>query len=200
MSAVEGVVFDLGGVVIDWNPRHLYRKVFAEEASMERFLAEVCTGAWNGQQDAGRTLAEATAERVAAFPAFEAEIRAYYGRWREMVAGRVPGTADVMRRLHGAGYKLYALSNWSAETFPLVEDEFEEFALFDEILLSGHFGLAKPDRRFFDAALARVPIAPGKLVFTDDNAANAAAGAQVGMKGIAFRDAERDLRALGVRV
>jgi len=192
-EAIEGVVFDLGGVVVDWNPRHLYRKVFADEAAMERFLAEVCTGAWNGLQDAGRTLAEATAERVAAFPAFETEIRAYYGRWREMVAGRVPG----------AGYKLYALSNWSAETFPLVEDDFEEFALFEDILLSGCFGLAKPDRRFFDAALARIGTPAERLVFTDDNADNAAAGAQIGMKGIAFRDAsqlERDLRALDVRV
>jgi len=202
--AVEGVIFDLGGVVVDWNPRHLYRKLFAgDEGAMERFLAEVCTSAWNEEQDAGRSLAEATEERVRAFPAWEAQIRAFYGRWIEMVAGRIHGTAEIMRRLHAGGYKLYALSNWSAETFPLVEPRFEEFGLFERIFLSGHYGMAKPDARFFDAALARIPVAKPKLVFIDDNPVNVAAAARLDLRSVAFTSAAalgEELRALGIRV
>ncbi|MCE9521955.1 MAG: HAD-IA family hydrolase [Alphaproteobacteria bacterium] len=200
--AIDGVIFDLGGVVVDWNPRHLYRKVFdGDEGAMEHFLAEVCTGAWNEQQDAGRSLAEATAERVAAFPELETEIRAFYGRWIEMVAGRVAGTAEIMRRLQARGVKLYALSNWSAETFPLVEHRFEEFRLFEHMFLSGHYGMAKPEARFYEAALAKIPLARERLVFIDDNAVNVAAAAQIGLRSLAFTDAARlsaDLRTFGL--
>ena len=197
---IDGVIFDLGGVLVDWNPRHLYRKVFGgDEAGMERFLGEVCTSAWNEAQDAGRSLAEGTEVLVALFPAWETQIRAFYGRWIEMVAGPIAGTGDVLRRLHAGGLKLYALSNWSAETFPLVEHRFEEFALFDRIFLSGHYGVAKPDARFYEAALAAIPIARERLVFIDDNPINVAAGNGLGLKSLVFTGAaklDNDLRAL----
>ena len=197
---IDGVIFDLGGVVVDWNPRHLYRKLFdGDDVAMERFLAEICTGAWNEEQDAGRSPAEATEARVALFPVWETHIRAFYGRWIEMVAGPIAGTGDVLRQLHAGGLKLYALSNWSAETFPLVEHRFEEFALFDRIFLSGHYGVAKPDARFYEAALAAIPLARERLVFIDDNPINVAAGNGLGLKSLVFTGAaklDNDLRAL----
>jgi 2-haloacid dehalogenase len=200
--SIDGVIFDLGGVLVDWNPRHLYRKLFdGDDAAMERFLGEVCTSAWNEEQDAGRLLAHGTEGLVAKFPAWEVHIRAFYGRWIEMVAGRVAGTVDVLRRLSAGGLKLYALSNFSAETFPLIEPRFDEFRLFDRIFLSGHYGVAKPDARFYEAALAAIPVARERLVFIDDNPVNVAAGNGLGLKSLVFSGAvtlEQDLRALGV--
>lgn len=204
MSSIAGVVFDLGGVLIDWDPMYLYRGVFGgDEGRARDFLARVCTQEWNELQDAGRTLEDATTERVALFPQWEPEIRAYYGRWIEMVRGRIPGTAGVLRELKGLGLRLFALSNWSRETFPLVRGRFEELDLFEEIFISGHFGCAKPDERFYRAALDRMGVTPDRLVFVDDNLRNLHAAQQLGFRTLAFRDAgtlRRDLRDLGIPV
>lgn len=199
---VEGVIFDLGGVLVDWDPMRVYRDVFkGDEVRAAEFLAQVCTPEWNERQDAGRPLAEATAERIALFPGWEAEIRAYYGRWIEMIGGSVPGTANILRELKAAGFRLFALSNWSTETFPLVRYRFQEFDLFDEIFLSGHYGCAKPGERFFRAALERINTTPSSLVFIDDNLRNIAAGAKMGLVTIPFTNADalrQDLRDLGL--
>ena len=200
--SLHGIIFDLGGVVVDWNPRHLYRKLFHDDAArMERFLAEVCSPEWNEMQDAGRSLNEATIERVARFPEREKEIRAYYGRWTEMIGGRVPGTAKILEKLSAGGARLFALSNWSSETFPLVRNDFAELRLFERIVLSGDFGVAKPDARFYAIALREIGIPADRLLFVDDNARNVDAGRAVGMHALHFSDAanlERELQGFEI--
>ena len=201
-SKIAGVIFDLGAVVIDWNPMHLYRKVFAgDEAKAADFLKRICPPEWNEMQDAGRSLEAATAERLALFPEWESEIRAFYGRWPEMIGGPIPGTAEIMRELSALGVRLFALSNWSAETFPLVRDKFRELDLFEEIFLSGEHKIAKPDERFYRAALERIDIPAENLVFVDDSLKNVRASEKIGLRALLFTGADRlrsDLRTLGV--
>jgi 2-haloacid dehalogenase len=203
-GSIAGVVFDLGGVVIDWNPRYVYRDIFAgDEAKMETFLTKICPQSWNEKQDAGRSLEAGTRERVALFPAWEREIRAFYDRWIEMIGEPIPKTAELMDELKALGLPLYALSNWSAELFPLVRRKVPAFALFDRIFLSGEYRMIKPDPRFFEAVLAEIPLPRERLVFIDDSPANVAGGQAVGLRSLHFTGAETlrgQLRALGVRV
>jgi len=191
----------LGAVVIDWDPKHLYRKVFdGDEAKVEMFLAQICPPNWNERQDGGRPLAAATEERVAAHPEWEREIRAFYGRWIEMVGGPMPGTADVMRELAALGVRLFALSNWSAETFPLVRHRFPELDLFEKIVISGEHGCAKPDERFYRIALEEFGLPAPTLLFIDDNKRNILAAERLGFQSLVFTSAEKlrgDLRAMG---
>lgn len=193
------VVFDLGGVLIDWNPRHLYRKIFPDEAEMERFLSEVCPPQWNALQDAGRPIAEAVAERTALFPDQADAIRAFYGRWEEMLNGAIGGTVDILHALRDRGTPLYALTNWSAETFPRALDIFDFLGVFEDILVSGQEGMAKPDPAIYRRLLERHGMRPGDCLFIDDAPRNVAAARAVGMHAVHFRSAEglrEDLKAL----
>jgi 2-haloacid dehalogenase len=198
---IQAVVFDLGAVVIDWDPKLLYRKLFAgDEAKMETFLSQICNTEWNEKQDAGRPLAAATAERVAAHPEWEREIRAFYGRWAEMVGGPIPGTADIIRELKALGVQLFALSNWSAETFPLVRGRFAELGLFEKIIISGEHGCTKPDERFYRIALEKIGRPASSLLFIDDNKRNILAAERLGFVTLVFTGAKQlrsDLRAMG---
>lgn len=185
------VVFDLGGVLIDWNPRHLYRKLFAgDDAAMERFLAEICTNAWNAQQDAGRTWAEGTDILTAEHPGHAPLIEAYRARWHEMLAGPIAGTVDILRKLKQRGVPLYALTNWSAETFPFAMDLFDFLGWFDGIVVSGDEKLIKPDPRIYALLLERHGLDAAQTVFIDDNQNNAAAATAAGMHGIHFTTPE----------
>ena len=184
------VIFDLGGVLLDWNPRHLYRKIFAREAEMERFLAEVCTMDWHVQQDSGRPSAEAVAELSAVFPEFGDEIAAFYARSFEMISGPIDGTVALLRRLHERGTSLYALSNWPAESFRQVRPEFPFFELFSGIVISGEEGLRKPDEAFYRVLLDRHDIDPGDALFIDDTAGNIEAGERLGIAGLLFTSPE----------
>jgi 2-haloacid dehalogenase len=201
---IEGAVFDLGGVVVDWNPRYVYRDIFTgDEAKVEYFLSTVCPMSWNGQQDAGQTIAEGTEERVALFPEWEREIRAYYARWIDMIRDPIPGTTGVIAALKAKGLPVWALSNWSAETFPLVRHSVPAFDLFNKIFISGEYKMIKPDHRFFRAALDEIRMPADKLVFVDDNLANVAAAVELGFIALAFTDAARlkaDLGTLGLAV
>ena len=202
--AVKAVIFDLGGVVIDWNPAHLYRKIFnGDHARMDYFLSEICTPDWNLQQDAGRSISDGTALLVDRYPAWEPEIRAYYDRWLEMVPGRVPGTADVMAELAKESMPMCALSNFSRETFNRLDGRFPEFGLFDKIFLSADYRCTKPDQRFYRIALDEMAHEPESLVFVDDRPENVAAAEELGMNSLLFTDAGnlRDsLNALGLPV
>jgi 2-haloacid dehalogenase len=194
MNSKQAVVFDLGGVLIDWNPRHLYRKMFnGDEEAMERFLSEICTSEWNARQDAGRSFAEATEELIASHPDQAGLIRAFFDRWPEMVAGAIEQTVEILAELKGAGREIYALSNWSAETFPHASRRFEFLGWFDFIVISGEIGLAKPNREVFDFLLKKAGRRAGECVFIDDSSMNVAAARELGFDAIHFL-APRQLR------
>ena len=134
----DTIIFDLGGVLIDWNPRHLYRKIFNTEKEITWFLENVCTTEWNDQQDAGRSFEDATEELVLLFPEYEIAIRAWYGRWQETIGGPINGTVEILNQLKAANiHRLYALTNWSAQTFPWALDNFKFLATFEGIVVSG---------------------------------------------------------------
>ena len=185
------VVFDLGGVVIDWNPRYLFRNLLSGEEAVETFLATVCTQAWNEQQDAGRPLAEAVAELTAVHPDHTELIRAYYDRWDEMLGGLVPGTAAIIDELDRAAVPLYALSNWSAETFHHARARFEVLERFRGIVLSGEEGLIKPDPALFEVLFERHELEPAQTIFIDDVARNVEAARSLGMIAIEFTSASQ---------
>lgn len=193
-------MFDLGGVLIDWNPRYLYRKLLAEE-EVEDFLGTVCTQAWNERQDAGRTVTEATAELVARFPEKEALVRAYYERWEEMLGGLIAGTVEVVEQLHARGVPLYALSNWSAETFHHARGRYPVLERFRGIVVSGEEKLIKPDPAFFQVLFERHGVAPDGSIFIDDVERNVETARRLGMTGIRFESPDQlrgELERLGV--
>src|SRR5712672_2993861 len=170
------VVFDLGGVLIDWDPRHLYRKLFAgDEAAMEHFLATVCTHEWNRRQDAGRSFAEGARLLKTEHPDKADLIDAYGNRFDEMIAGPIAGPVDILAELRDRGTPLYGLTNWSAETYPAALERFAFLRWFRGILVSGEVGLIKPDPRIFWLLLERFAIAPAEAVYIDDVGRNAAA-------------------------
>jgi 2-haloacid dehalogenase len=195
-------IFDLGGVLLEWNPRHLYRKLFpGDEAAMEHFLANVCTKSWNEQQDVGRTFAEGTRELMPQHADKRHLIEAWAVRFGEMIAGPIVGTVDVLAELRARGVPLYALSNWSAETFPPQRERFQFLSWFDGIVVSGFERVMKPDPRIFRILLDRYTVAPESAVFIDDVAANALAATRLGIHGIHFRAPEQlrlDLAAVGL--
>jgi 2-haloacid dehalogenase len=192
-AARNVVIWDFGGVLVDWNPRYLYRKVFgvgaeaSAEAAMERFLAEVCTPAWNLQQDAGRPWDEAVRELTAQFPAEAERIRAYHERWEETLRGPIEDSVAILGELEARGHRQYGLTNWSHEKFPLARARYRFFDWFDGIVVSGDEKLIKPDPRLYVCLLERYHIAPAAAVFIDDSRANVDAAIALGIHGIHFR-------------
>ena len=191
MMAIHSIaVFDLGGVLIDWNPRYMYCKLFdGDDSAMEHFLATVCTPSWNEQQDAGRTFADACASLKLVHPRKAELIDAWVQRYDEMLAGPISGTVDVLTELHSRGVPLYALSNWSAETFPVALKRFEFLKWFRGVMLSGEVKLLKPDPRIFKLFLETFAIDPALTVYIDDRGPNVEAAMAFGMRGILFTDA-----------
>jgi len=203
MSNIKTVVFDIGGVLIDWNPRHLYRKIFSSEEEMERFLSEVCTYEWNVQQDGGKLFSEATAELSARFPAYSDKIALYYGRWEEMLGGELTDTVKIFNELKSAGIPLYALTNWSHEAFPVAYERYGFMKKFDGIVVSGYEKLLKPDHAIYRVLMGRYNVNPAESVYIDDNKANAEAAAELGFHAIHFQSADHlryELRSLGLEV
>ena len=196
---IKNVVFDFGRVLIDWDPRNLFRKVFESEEEMEYFLANVCTQEWNNLQDSERTYAEGIAELVPKFPQYEREINIYFDRWIEMLGEEYPATAKLKKILRAEGYRLYGLSNWSAETFPQVEATYTFMKDLDGMVISGYEGVQKPDERIYRILLERYNLRPEETVFFDDNIDNVIGAREVGIHAILFRNAEqaeRDLNTL----
>lgn len=200
---LETVVFDIGGVLHDWDPRHLYRKIFACEAEMEEFLTTVCTPEWNRELDRGRSFEEMTALLCSAHPEWKEEIEAYHVRWAEMLGESFGESVRTLEDLQSAGYALYALTNVSAEIFHLVRERYRFLSLFQEIVVSGNEGLIKPDERIYELLIDRTGIAPSHSVFIDDRAENVRAAERAGFTGITFRESSqlRDrLTALGLLI
>jgi 2-haloacid dehalogenase len=195
------VVFDLGGVLVDWDPRHLYRKLFADEAEMERFLAEVTTQAWNLEQDRGRPFAEAIAELSREHPDRAELIDAFWSRWPEMLGEPHHETVDVLADLRATGIRLLALTNWSAETFPLAIPRYPFLAWFEAVIVSGEVGMVKPDPAIFRILIDRHGLEPARTVLIDDSIANVEAAGALGFRALRFTDAaalRRDLSAMGL--
>ncbi len=181
------VVFDLGGVLIDWDPRYLYRKLFnGDEPAIEHFLSTVCTHEWNRDQDAGRSFAEGARLLKRQHPDKAELIDAYGARFDEMIAGPIAGTVEILAELHDRGAPLYGLTNWSAETYPLALKRFEFLSWFRGILVSGEVGATKPDLQIYALMLRRFAIDPQRAVYIDDNPANAEAARRFGIHGIHF--------------
>ncbi|MBS1558571.1 MAG: HAD family phosphatase [Bacteroidetes bacterium] len=192
MHKIDTIIFDLGGVLIDWNPRYLYRKIFKTEEEIDWFLSTICTGDWNEQQDAGRSFEEATEELLAKFPHHEMPIRAWYGRWQETINGPIPGTVQILRELADSKkYKLYALTNWSAQTFPWALQNFDFLHWFEGIVVSGVEKTRKPFPEFYKILLDRYAIEPTQSIFIDDSQRNVLGAESMGIHGIHFQSADQ---------
>lgn len=194
MKTKPAIIFDLGAVLIDWNPRYLYRKLFAEEAEMERFFAETDLSNWNLKQDEGRPFAEAVAELSVQFPHYEPYIRAFHERWEEMMPGAIAPTVEILAELRKADYELYALSNWSAETYPIAQARFEFLQWFRAVIISGKVKVCKPDPRIYAHLLRIIGRPVEECIFIDDSLTNYNAAVQLGFQSIHFQSAEQ-LRA-----
>jgi 2-haloacid dehalogenase len=191
---ISTVVFDLGGVLIDWDPRHLYRQLFSDPQEMEVFLRDVVSPDWNAEQDSGRTWAEATAELVARYPDHEEMIRVYSERWADMLAGPIAGTVDILQEVRDAGFRILALTNWSAETFPRARGMFPFLEWFEGIVVSGDERIRKPDPEIWRRLIERYGVDPARSVYIDDVATNASVAADLGFQAIRFESPEQ-LRA-----
>lgn len=196
------IIFDFGGVLLDWNPRHLYRKLFADiPEAMERFLTEVGFVEWNNQQDNGRPFAVAVTELSEQFPHYAELIRAYDKRWEESIFGPIQPTIDILLSLKEAGYSLYGLSNFSAETFYRVRHKYTFLDWFEDIVISGEARLVKPDPRIYTVLLERIGRKAEECLFIDDSEANVVAAEQLGFRVIWFKSPEQlagELHQLGL--
>lgn len=187
------LIFDFGGVLIDWNPHYLYDSYFGDRARTDWFLANICTMKWNEQVDAGKPMAEATAELVAKFPEWKKEIEMYFGRWIEMIGEAIPGMYELLLELKARGHRLFGLSNWSAETFVQIKEDFPALKLLEGMVVSGYVKCLKPSPEIYQLLLDRYSLKASDCVFIDDNAANVAGAEAVGIRGIRFIGAS-DLR------
>jgi 2-haloacid dehalogenase len=188
MSDKAIIVFDFGGVLLDWNPRHLYRKLFdGDDQAMEAFLQEVDFYAWNHQQDMGRSFAEGVADLSAKYPHRASLIAAFADRWEETLAGPIQETVEILETLKQQAYPLYGLTNWSAETFHRIRPEHDFMDWFEDIVVSGEVGLAKPDRAIYQVLLQRVEAPAERCLFIDDSAANIAAAHELGFRTIHYQ-------------
>jgi 2-haloacid dehalogenase len=203
LSPPHMVVFDVGAVLLEWNPRHLYRKVFADAAEMEWFLTEVCSPAWNELQDGGRPWADAEAEAIARHPDWAREVVMFRARWSEMVPQAIAGTVALLDDLRRADVPLYAITNFSASTFADACARFPFFATFRGIVVSGTEKLLKPDPRIYQRLAETYGVDLAACAFIDDNAAKCVAASALGMSAIRFvapEQARRDLADLGFAV
>jgi 2-haloacid dehalogenase len=187
MQEVNAIIFDLGGVLIDWNPRYLYRKLFSTEAEVEWFLENVCTPEWNEQQDSGRPFAVATDELIHRFPDHAVAIKAWFTRWDETIGGPIHDTVQLLRILRDLKqHRLYALTNWSSETFPWAKNNFEFLQWFEGIVVSGEEKTRKPNPDFYQVLFARYAVNPKQAVFIDDNIKNVEVARRLGMDSIHY--------------
>lgn len=185
---IDTIIFDLGGVLIDWNPRYVYRSIFKTEEEIDWFFENVATHDWNENQDAGYPIALATEELIAQHPEWEQQIRAYYGRWEEMLGGPIDETVEIFKKIKESGLKTYALTNWSAETFHIALDRYDFLHWFDGRLVSGEEKTRKPFPEFYQKLIDKFSIDPAKALFIDDNLRNIKGAEVLGIRGIHFHD------------
>lgn len=191
-TKIDTIIFDLGAVLIDWNPEYLYRKIFPDEQKMHYFLNNICTPEWNLQQDGGRSWTEATALLLEDHPEYEYEIRSFRDRWPEMLKGAIAGSVELLEELEAQDrYRLLALTNWSAETWPYAWEQFEFLRIFEGILVSGQENLKKPDPEIYQLLIDRFAINPEKSLFIDDNPRNVQSARAMSMHALQFVSPEK---------
>lgn len=199
---IDAIIFDLGGVLIDWNPSYVFDKMFKDEEQKKHFFENICTSDWNEKQDAGRSLKEATEELVVKHPEWKEYIEAYYGRWEEMLGGPIHETVEIFKQIKESGkYKLYALTNWSAELFPIALKRYEFLHWFDGRVVSGEEKMRKPFPEFYQLILDRFQLRIEETLFIDDNLRNAEAAEALGLKTIIFKSPSQlkeELAKLGI--
>jgi 2-haloacid dehalogenase len=198
---VDAVVFDLGGVLIDWNPRHLYRQLFDDEAAMEEFLATICTLEWHVAHDLGQSTAESCAALALEHPEHAPMIRAWAERTEDMIGGAIDETVAILAELRAAGVPCYALSNMEPETFPVRMERFEFLRWFDGHVISGLEGVVKPDPTIFRRLLQRFDLDAARTLFIDDSPVNVEAARQLGINSIHYESPAKlrsELEAMGL--
>lgn len=203
MSSIDTVVFDIGNVLIPWDPRWLFRKLLDDEAAIERFLTEVDFFAWNEQHDAGQPFAKGITDKSVLFPHYRHLFQAFFDQWEDSMGAPVEGTVALSRRLRSSGYRTFALTNFSAETFPRAARRHAFLTEFEGVLVSGREKLMKPDPAIYRLLCQRYGVEPSRAVFIDDSPQNVEGARQIGMHGIHFRGVDPLLTALdelGVRV
>lgn len=183
---IKNIIFDFGGVLLDWNPRYLYKPYFNNDEEMEHFLADICNGEWNIKQDAGRPFAEAVKELQAKFPEYAEAIQMYDDDWEKMLKCELPESIDLLKELKSMGYGIYGLTNWSAEKIGYAFANYSFFSLFDGIVVSGVEKVVKPDRKIYEILLERYSLKPGECVFIDDNPDNVDMAKVLGINAIRF--------------
>ena len=183
---IKNIIFDFGGVLLDWNPRYLYKSYFNNDEEMEHFLADICNGEWNIRQDAGRPFAEAVKELQAKFPDYAEAIQMYDDDWEKMLKCELPESIDLLKELKFMGYGIYGLTNWSAEKIGYAFANYSFFSLFDGIVVSGVEKVVKPDRKIYEILLERYSLKPGECVFIDDNQDNVDMAKVLGINAIRF--------------
>lgn len=187
----KNIVFDFGGVLLDWNPHYLYDPYFGDVEKAEWFLTHICTYEWNAQHDNGKPIAEGTAELIALHPEWGKEIRMYYDEFMKMMGGQIPGMEELVKKLKANGLRVFGLSNWSVETFALVRPVYPVLDLMEDMVISGVEKVMKPDHRIFELALDRFGIKAEETIFIDDNPNNVKAANELGIHGILFHSREQ---------
>lgn len=189
---ITTIIFDLGGVLIDWSPEYVYLKEFrGDRKKMDWFLEHICAWTWNVNQDAGYPIEKATQERISLFPEYKELIEMYYGRWEEMLGFAHEETVAILKKLvDNPNYRVLALTNWSGETWPKAIAKFPWLQWFEGILVSGDEGMRKPFAEIYELMLSRYSIPADEAVFIDDSKANIVGCEAVGIKGIHFTDAQ----------
>lgn len=198
---IKNVTFDLGAVLIDWDPRYLYKEVFDDPEEMEFFLKNVCSPSWNAEQDSGRTWKEAVGLLQKEHPRYHREIALYTERWTEMLGGEITETVDILRRIKETGIPTYALTNWSRETFPVAREMYEFLSWFDGILVSGEEGVRKPSPAIFELFLERFGLESENTFFVDDIEANVKTARSLGFQAFLYetpQKLEQDLKNLDI--
>ena len=203
MQRYDTIIFDLGNVLIEWNPRHVFNEqYFDSPEKRDYFFTHICMDDWNEEQDAGRSIVEATEELIARFPDWESSIRDYYGRWTEMIKGPIPGMVGILRDLKDSGqYQLYALTNWNSGLFEIALVRYNFLHWFDGRVVSGEEKIRKPYAQFYQILFDRYDVDPAKAIFIDDSLRNVKAAEALGITSIQFKNAEqlrKDLSGLGI--
>ncbi len=201
---IDTIIFDLGGVLIDWNPEYVFLKEFnGDKVKMEWFFNNICTSEWNEEQDKGKLIKIATEERIKLFPEYEKLIRMFYGRWKEMLKGEISETVKILKKLKNQNYRLIALTNWGSETFPIALERFEFLKLFEGIVVSGQIKMLKPFKEIYEYTLSKYNLNPANCIFIDDRLSNVEGAIKCGINGIQFISPEKlitELKNIGIEI